>query len=189
MYRREPRIQGDAMDFIHHTLNWTRGEIFESSLIGLCGAFLIGAGFLFRKFGETPAAKAMFVPLLVFGGLLLATGIAGYISNTGRLTTYGNAYQENPATFVESEKQRVEDFQFLYTIVLVLAPLCFVVASALFWWTTGPTVRAIAITLVLFGLSGLIIDFFSKERADIYYEKILAELNRTTSAPPGLQER
>lgn len=177
------------MDFLHHTLDWTKGEIFESSLIGLCGAFLMGAGFLFRKFGETPAAKAMFVPLLIFGGLLLATGIAGYISNTGRLTAFADAYQENPSTFALSEKQRVEDFQFLYTIVLILAPVCFVVASALFWWTMNPTVRAIAITLALFGFSGLIIDFFSKERADIYYEKILTELNRSSPLSPDIDSR
>jgi hypothetical protein len=164
------------MDFLQYTINWTRGEIFEGTMIGLFGivTFIIGA--LFWKFGVTPGARAMLIPLLVLGLFFAATGISMYNTNQKRIPVFQEAHAQDPAAFVQSERERVEGFQYLYTITLVLAPVCFVLATAFFWLSMNHHLRAVGIALVLFGLSGLVIDYFSKERADIYYEQVLIAL-------------
>jgi hypothetical protein len=43
----------------------------------------------------------------------------------------------------------------------------------IFLFTKTPTWQGIGIGLSLFGLVGLIVDFFSEERANIYYHEIL----------------
>ena len=164
------------MNFLQHTLAWTRGEILEAALIGLGGFLAMAAGFAFWKLGTTPAAKAMLMPLLILGALLVATGVGSHINNRKRLVTFERAYAEDAAAFVRAEKERVEGFQWMYTMVLVIAPVCFALATAFFWWSKNPHLRAAGIALVLLGLSGLVIDTFSKERADTYYEHILRAL-------------
>lgn len=164
------------MEFIQHTIGWTKGEIFESALIGLAGVAVIVVGLAFWIFGETPGAKASPVPLLLLGLLMAAVGTSGYFTNQKRIPRFEQAYAENPGAFVRAEKARVEGFQYLYGITLVLAPACFAVASFFFWFSTNPHLRAVGIALVLLGLSALLVDFFSKERADVYYGRIQSEL-------------
>jgi hypothetical protein len=36
----------------------------------------------------------------------------------------------------------------------------------------------VGLALILFGMTGLVIDYFSKERADNYYKTILLEIER-----------
>lgn len=163
------------MEFIDHTLNWTKGEIFEAVVIAIFGLLTITIGFVFWKFGETPSAKALLIPFIVVGVLFVGSGISMYMSNQKRLVHFENSYQEDPAAFVVQEKQRVEDFQYLYTITKILATLFFALALIFFWFTKNHYLQAVGIGLILFGLSGLVIDYFSKERADIYYETILKE--------------
>jgi len=42
-----------------------------------------------------------------------------------------------------------------------------------FVWSRNPTFHASGIALAVFGLSLIVIDYFSKERAAIYYQHIL----------------
>ncbi len=69
------------MELINHTLNWTRGEIFEGLIIAISGVATLCCTFLFWKLGTTPNAKAFVIPLLVFALLLAATGASMMISN------------------------------------------------------------------------------------------------------------
>lgn len=165
------------MDFVQHSINWSKGEIFEATFIGIFGLAVAIVGFLFWKLGVTPGAKAMLIPLVVVGLLFAASGASMYFSNHKRIPAYQKAYAEDPAAFVQAEKERVEGFQYMYTVTNILASVFFVTAMAFFWLSLNPHLRAAGIALVIFGLSGLMIDFFSKERADIYYERIQTELN------------
>ncbi len=75
--------------------------------------------------------------------------------------------------FVQAEKERVEGFQWMYTFAQVLTTVCLVLAMGFIWFTGNRHMHAIAIALMLFSVSLITIDYFSKERASVYYETIL----------------
>ena len=47
------------MDFVQHSIDWAKGEIFEATLIAAFGLLTILAGVLFWKLGKSPNAKAV----------------------------------------------------------------------------------------------------------------------------------
>jgi hypothetical protein len=164
------------MNLIQYTINWTKGEIFEATLFGAFGFLIIIIAAIYWKFGTTPNAKAMVIPLLVVGLFFAAMGVFGVLNNQKRIPQYEKAYEQNPSKFVQSEKQRVEDFQYLYTMTIIIASVSFAIAIGFFFLSSNHLLKAIGIALILFGLTGLGIDYFSKERADIYYKEIKKEL-------------
>lgn len=94
-------------------------------------------------------------------------------SNNMRQQTLINSYEENAQQFALSEKKRVEDFQILYPISLAISAVCFLLTLVAFVWSKNPNFQAVGIALSVFGFAMIVIDFFSKERASIYYEQIL----------------
>lgn len=164
------------MDFIQHTINWLKGEIFEATIFGSFGLLTIICSLLFWKFGETPNSKAVIIPLTIVGVFFLATAISGIVSNNKRITEYNEAFQKDTKTFVISEKKRVEDFHYLYKMTIIIATISFALAIGFFLLTDNHILRAIGLALIVFGLTGLIIDYFSKERADNYYKAITTEI-------------
>ena len=161
------------MDFFTHTTAWVKGEILEALLITAFGLVTLAGGFLFWKLGSVPAAKALLLPLIVTGLIYSAIGISMYISNQKRLTEYEQNYKLDSLSFIKAEKQRVESFQYMYVISKVVATVFFVVTLFLFWFTKSQGLHASGIGLTLFALTGLVVDYFSQERAEIYYQAIL----------------
>jgi hypothetical protein len=164
------------MEFIQHTTNWVKGEIFEGTIIGSFGLLTIICSLLFWKFGETANSKALIIPLAIVGILLLAIAIGGIASNNKRLLQYAEAFNKDKTEFVKSEKKRVEDFQYLYKMTIIIASVGFAIAICFFLFTNNHILKAIALALIIIGLAGLIIDYFSKERADTYYKAITTEM-------------
>ena len=63
------------MEFINYTLNWTKGEIFEATIIAVFGILTLILGIAFWKLGETLNAKALLIPLIVVGLIFTGSGI------------------------------------------------------------------------------------------------------------------
>jgi len=166
------------MDFLSHSIAWIKGEIFEASLFGAFGLLVIMGSLAFWKFGNTPNAKAVIIPFALVGLFCVAAAISLFISNNKRLAEYPAAYQRNKVEFVLSEKKRVEDFQYLYKMTVIIAAFCFAIGIAFFLFTNNHTFKAIGLALIFFGFIGLFVDYFSKERADIYYKNITTEIER-----------
>lgn len=160
------------MEFLDHAIAWCKGEIFEARIILIAGFIVMVLAFLFYKVGTTPNAKAMLYPLLVVGIMFVGVGGSMSYSNQKRITEFQKAYAENPEAFIVAEKERVDGFQYMYTMSLVIASVSFAFALLIFWFSHSPTLKAIAIAFAIFGISGLVIDYFSEERAGIYYQKI-----------------
>lgn len=166
------------MDFIQHTTNWVKGEIFEATIFGSFGLLTIICSLLLWKLGETLNSKAVIIPLAVVGVIFFATAISNIASNNKRLPQYTEAYKQDKTAFVKSEKKRVEDFQYLYKMTIIIASVCFAAAICFFLFTNNHVLKAIGLALIIFGLTGLIIDYFSKERADTYYKVITTEIQK-----------
>jgi len=164
------------MEFIKHALNWCNGEIFEGKMVALFGIVVVVISILFWKFGATPFAKAMFIPLLVVGLFYTAVGGTLIINNKKRIAEYQVAYKENPTEFVKSEKDRTESFikWYPYTMYIMSGIIIIGLGSYMFWG--GAWGRAIGLSSILLGFSTLFLDHFSEERAEVYHQSIVKEL-------------
>ncbi|MHA3043949.1 manganese efflux pump [Riemerella anatipestifer] len=160
------------MDMIQNTINWYNGEIFEGKFILGFGFFLILTALLFYFLGNTPAAKALLIPMLVIGLFFSITGVNMIYSNGKQKQEIVKRYEQNPKEFINTEIKRVNGFQYLYPMSIVISLACFLIAIALLYFTQNIYLKAIAISLILFGMAFAVIDYFSKERATIYYEQL-----------------
>lgn len=171
------------MDFLSYTIAWIKGEIFEAILFGASGLLIMIGSLAFLKFGNTPNAKAVIVPFALVGLFCVAAAISLWVSNSKRLVAYPEAYGKNKTEFVLSEKKRVEDFQYLYKMTVIVAGIFFALGIGFFLFTGNHIVKATGLALVFFGFTGLFVDYFSKERADIYYKAITTELQKHQANP------
>ncbi len=167
------------INFYQHTQAWIDGELLEGALLCAFGiATMIGA-VLFWKLGTMPSAKALLWLLLLGGMIYTAVGVSLRVSNQKRAVEYPALYQERGEAFVEAERERVESFQYQYVISKVVATVCFIATLLIFWLSTSPVWQGIGIGLGYFGLVGLVVDYFSQDRAQIYYEAIMQALGHT----------
>jgi drug/metabolite transporter (DMT)-like permease len=164
------------MKLVEYSVQWAKGESFEGMCIVIAGVLTLVCSLLIWKFGTTVNAKALLVPAFVLG--LLFSTIGGFMlySNNQRIAEFQNAYQTDSEAFIENEKKRVEDFQFMYPTSLAVSVVCFLITVLAFVFSKNPPFHAIGIVLTVFGVSLIIIDYFSKERAQIYYDHILNNL-------------
>ncbi|TKG90778.1 hypothetical protein EYV94_23225 [Puteibacter caeruleilacunae] len=165
------------MEFYNHTSNWVKGEMFEALFIGVFGLLVMMAAVLFWKIGSTPNAKALLIPLMVVGLVCASNGVSMYFSNQKRLVEYKQSYQQAPETFVKQEKERVEGFMYMYKATNIMVTVFMLLSIGAIWFFKNHHIQAIAIALMLFALSGMVIDYFSKERALEYHSRITTELN------------
>lgn len=168
------------MTFIDHSVLWVKGEAFEGTLVAIAGVAFILMGIAFWKLGNTAGAKAIVIPIIACGTLFFAAGVYSYVTNSNehRIQSFQASYAENPTGFVQAEKQRVEGFKSLYQGTLWMALVFFLLAVASHWFTSNLNLRALGMVLALIGSAGLVIDYFSKERADTYYAAIQQELGK-----------
>ncbi|MBW2637258.1 MAG: hypothetical protein JRC86_07035 [Deltaproteobacteria bacterium] len=98
------------MELIDHTLSWCRGEIFEGNMALLYGGVVLVISIAFWKYGRTPNARAMIIPLIVVALLFIAGGLYLNLQNQNRIADYQQSYAEDAEKFVQSEKARTEEF-------------------------------------------------------------------------------
>jgi len=67
------------MSALDHALAWVQGERMEGAAAGVLAALLVVSAGMLWTFAVTPAARALIVPLLVLGALIVANGIASRI--------------------------------------------------------------------------------------------------------------
>jgi hypothetical protein len=161
------------MDLFAHTTHWIKGEIFEGISIIVSGLLTFIVGLLLWQYGTTPNSKTLIIPSMIVGFLFVSMGFSMVFSNKKRLPEMEVAYHHDSSEFARLEKQRVEDFQILYPISLAVSTVCFVLTFLFFWFTKSETLYATGIALSIFSVALIVIDYFSKERASIYYEQIL----------------
>lgn len=157
---------------MQNTINWYNGEIFEGKFILAFGLFLILTASLFYFLGNTQAAKVLLIPMLVIGIFFSITGANMIRSNGKQKQEAAKKYEQNPKEFINAEIKRVDDFQYLYPMSIVISLACFLSAIALLYFTQNVNLKAIAISLILLGMAFAVIDYFSKERATIYHEQL-----------------
>ncbi|MEW4924419.1 hypothetical protein [Algibacter sp. 2305UL17-15] len=161
------------MKFIDYTNQWIKGELFEARLIVAFAFIIIVIALLFYYLGSTPSAKALVFPLLLVGILFLGIGGGMLYSNPKRSTEYAQLFGQNETEFIKTEKERVEKFSSWYPITRwIMAGLGVLGIGIFIFWET-PIGRAIGIALILTMLATYVVDHFSEERANMYYQHII----------------
>ena len=167
------------MEFIEHTINWAKGEIQEAIIMGIVGLLIIVSALLFWKFGNTPNAKALVLPLLVVGLLPFVNSFSGVNSNNKRIVEYTQQYMANPPAFIKAEKERVESFDEIFKYTYPMAIILTIGGAILFFLFGSPTWKAISLAMMSLGLMTYFIDHFAAERAEIYLQQINKALKLT----------
>ncbi len=106
------------------------------------------------------------------GLFLTATGVTMGYSNSKKIAEVEQIYNQNNKAFVEAEIKRVEDFQYLYPMSIGISAVSFIIALSLLYFSKNVHLQAVAMALIIFGAGFAFIDYFSKERATIYYEQL-----------------
>jgi len=166
------------MIFIEHTLTWCRGEILEGKIVLAYAFGLIVMSFLIWKFSSITSQKVLFIPLLISAVFYLGIGSTLWISNAKQVEKYQVDYKKDPVAFVQNEKIRTDKFinrypktAWSFIIISILALFFYVLSDKSY-------IQALSLGILLFCFSGLVVDYFSKERAAIYSENIKKELIR-----------
>ena len=160
------------MEFIQHTLNWVKGEIFESAIISFVGLLIVTCSVLFWKFGSTPYARSLVIPLLVAGLIPLLMGLVGVITNKNRIDSYKMAWEQDNQKFILAEKERVENFDKIFNYSYPFAFIFVITGAILFFLINSADWKAISLTMMLLGLMAYFVDHFAAERAEIYLNHI-----------------
>lgn len=166
------------MEFINHTLNWCKGEIFEGKMSILFGIILLTISFAYFKWGSTPYAKAIFWPLLVISILAIGAGVYLLSANSKRIENYPTQFEKNPAEFVQAEKQRTEAFIKVYPVTFKILFVLMIIGMSCMLFSDKALIRTLGIGFMLLSFYGFLLDHFSEERAMTYHSHIKAHLSK-----------
>jgi hypothetical protein len=81
-----------------------KGELFEGKIIALVSFAKLLSSFLFWKFGTTPNAKAIVIPLLIVGIIAASVSAPMVFYKKKRLVEFQSNYEENRTAFIQSKK-------------------------------------------------------------------------------------
>lgn len=160
------------MELIDYTNKWLDGEIYEDLAMVVAGIVVLILSILAWRLGTSESAHAMIIPLLVVAVLFIGMGAGLAVNNKKRVQLFEQQYKESPQKFLESEKQRVEEFMKIYPQTIIVAAVMMVVGICVFAFCAAPWLRASALSLILVALMALTIDYFSKERGIIYQQEL-----------------
>ena len=165
------------MDFFQHTTNWIKGEILEAIIMAVFGVLILLSSFLLWKWGLTPNARTLVIPLLIVGLIPVIAGVSATISNNKRLIEYESMWNNDQQQFKLDEKARVEGFDEIFKYSYPAAILLTIGGAILFFLVGSPLWKSISLCMMVLGLMAYIIDHFAAERAIIYLEKINESLS------------
>jgi len=161
------------MEIIKAATEWTKAEIISSVFFMLFGlAYMLGS-VGFWKIGNSPFTKALVIPFLIVGALLLSAGIGFYLSNKTRLANFENEYNENPSEWINSEIDRTESTIKTYeNVALKVFPAIIVLSALLAFFIANPTVKAISIAVIAFFVVLVVLDSQALKRIKVYHNEL-----------------
>lgn len=164
------------MEIIKFATDWAKAEVFSARFFILFGLLFLAASYGFRQLGKTEMAKAYIVPSLVAGLLILAVGVGIFFANKSRISSFKEAYKNNPTEFVETELERTGKIMGEYrNIVFKIIPFIIVVAALTIVFVDKPLWRAAAITSIAMMLVILLVDSNANARVINYHKQLMLE--------------
>lgn len=161
------------MEIIKAAQDWAKGEIFSAIIFMLFGLVYLFAAFGCWQWGTTPLARALVVPILIAGGLLLSAGIGFYFSNKARLADFEPAYKTNPTELINSEIERTSQTIKTYeNVALKVFPAIILLAGIIAIFVSTPIWRAICIAIIAFLAVLVLLDSQALKRMKTFNQQL-----------------
>jgi hypothetical protein len=168
------------MEFIQSTIAYYQGEKSEAIVLAGAGLVVGALAYSFVKLHPTELAKGLFYPIAFFALFAMMAGVYNTCNNAKRLSEFPKLYTENAQQFIQSEWDRFEGkngvnrwwfpLHVTWTIFVVIGISLYFLKESFF-------VKGIALGVLFFGFSGLLIDGFAKQRAVQYTQQLYATKN------------
>lgn len=171
------------MTAFDHALRWIHGEMIEGGVAIAFGLLLVAGGALLGKFGESPATRAMVVPLVALGGAIAVMCAVMELNNVLRIDAFRQAHAVDPSAFAEREIARVQGFMGWFRYTLAGGAVVVIGGLVVFFFRSEPLARAIGLATIILGVTALHFDFFSEARAKRYLADLTALVR--SEVPPG----
>lgn len=157
------------MEIVRTATEWARAEIVSSKIFMLFGLFYMIGSIGLWKLGTTALAKALVIPLLVTGVLLLVAGISFYLSSKSLLSDFEKKYVENATAIMDSEIERTQKTIKTYeNVALKVFPAIIILATLVFFFVSSPMIRAISLAVIAFLFVLVLLDSQALKRMKIY---------------------
>jgi len=164
------------MEIIKFATDWAKAEVFSARFFILFGLLFLAASYGFRQLGKTEMAKAYIVPSLVAGLVILAVGVGIFFANKSRISSFKEAYKNNPTEFAETELKKKKKIMGEYrNIVFKIIPFIIVVAALTIVFVDKPLWRAAAITTIAMMLVILLVDSNANAHVINYHKQLMLE--------------
>lgn len=161
------------MEIVKAANVWAKAEVVSSIFFMLFGVIYLLSAIGFWKWGNTSLTKALIIPILIAGGLLVSAGISFYSSNKSRLSSFETEYKANPSTLIKSEIARTAQTIKTYeNVALKVFPAIIIVALLVSIFVSNPTVRAIGIAIIAFLSVLVLLDSQALKRIKTYHQQL-----------------
>ena len=163
------------MEVLKFATEWAKAEVFSTRFFIVFALLFLIASYGFWQLSKTDLAKAYIIPSLVAGILLMIIGVGLVYTNVNRISDFEAAYQQDAATFIASEFERIESTLKEYnTIVFKAIPGIMILASLLIILIDQPVWRASCITTIAMMIVILLIDGTAHSRIVAYKQQLEA---------------
>ena len=161
------------MEVLKFATELAKAEVFSTRFFIVFALLFLIASYGFWHLGKTDLAKAYIIPSLVAGILLMIIGVGLVYTNVNRISDFEAAYQQDAATFIASEFERIESTLKEYnTIVFKAIPGIMILASLLIIVIDKPVWRASCITTIAMMIVILLIDGTAHSRIVDYKQHL-----------------
>lgn len=161
------------MEIIRATSDWAKAEIVSSLFFIFFGLIYIIGSICSWKLGNSPLSKALFIPLMIAGGLLFVAGISFYLSSKSKLDSFEKEFMEDSSSTIKAEITKAKSTIRTYkNVALKVFPAIMILGFLIFLFSDTPIVKAICISVIAFLLVLVVLDSLALKRMETYHQKL-----------------
>ena len=164
------------MELSDSIVNYYRGEKAEAIILTFSGITVFIALLALLMQYPTDLTKGLMYPVLAFITVAIFAGSFNIYNNSKRLKDIPVQYHNDKAGFIVGEFARFEGKNGVnkwWLPLNIVWTLCILFGLILYFFRDDFYLKGVALGIVFFGFSGLLIDGFAKERADRYTKDLL----------------
>lgn len=176
------------MSFVEIMHTYFRGEKLEAfGFILPAGVVLVILGIVAMKAERGGFAWGIAIPCIVFGLVLIGTGIGVGSRTSNQVAEIEQSFQEDPVVMIQNELPRMEKVNANFRLTFIVFGVLTAVGLMIHYVGGANWGRGLGAVLILISAMGLLIDGFAERRAEPY-TAALQEIAAQRIPPAGSQQ-